>query len=119
MLIRPTSVAAVICQALSPELSQLAYGENKSDLLGPCGNSPPWAGRIRPSGAVSMCPIGWFHGRFPFVTRLRRERARFRPCVSRTFSGLVAELCHISVTVSLRTLEWLPAEDLRSWHPAR
>src|SRR5215469_13921979 len=28
ILMRPTSVAAVICQALSPELSQLAYGVN-------------------------------------------------------------------------------------------
>ena len=33
-LIRPTSVAAVSCQALSPGLSQVGYGSNALSLLG-------------------------------------------------------------------------------------
>src|SRR5215472_7346044 len=40
MLIKPTSVAAVICQALSPELSQLAYGFNPASSAS-LGTAPP------------------------------------------------------------------------------
>src|SRR5258706_11898836 len=50
MLIRPTSVAAVICHALSPELSQLAYGFNPASGASLC-TAPP----RRPHPTIRCC----------------------------------------------------------------
>src|SRR5260370_28338675 len=72
MLMRPTRVAAVICHALSPELSHDAYGFTASFLRRPLGNIScfPWPG----FGHVSRLlrredgPAAGAHGQFGDVS---------------------------------------------------
>src|ERR1700730_18336889 len=81
MDISPTSVAAVICQALSPELSQEAYGITVFAPPGGClirrasrvpGSPPGFASPApaapRASTQRFMFPMGGFRRHFPFVT---------------------------------------------------
>src|SRR5215467_4389884 len=80
MLIKPTSVAAVSCQALSPELSQCGYGFTLRPSIGherrvldsratlTSRVSPP----LRYQSIPSMSLIGEFRERFPSVTSVER-----------------------------------------------
>src|SRR5215469_2089505 len=71
----PTSVAAVICQALSPEPSQVGYGITVLLL-----RRPAFTQR-------SMFPMQGFRGHFPFVTPpvtcLVRIATMFPECVGK------------------------------------
>src|SRR5580700_5978009 len=81
MDISPTSVAAVICQALSPELSQVGYGITVfAPPGGACYEAPlgfqghppgflvPAPAAPRASTQRFMFPMGGFRRHFPFVT---------------------------------------------------
>ena len=71
MDISPTSVAAVICQELSPELSQLGYGFT----LPPWGNKAFWGSNLWAGSTPAalylqgMCPMRGFREYFSVVTR--------------------------------------------------
>src|ERR1700733_13707696 len=77
MDISPTSVAAVICQALSPELSHDAYGITVF--------APPAPATPRASTQRFMFPMDGFRRHFPFVTpavtRQVVKQGIFRECV--------------------------------------
>src|ERR1700722_1099663 len=111
MDISPTSVAAVICQALSPELSQVGYGITvfappggyleKEGLSGP--RVTPLAARPAPATPRAfmqrfMFPMRGFRRHFPFVTRAVTwqvvRHGMFRECVA--MSGLTEFTQHLS-----------------------
>src|ERR1700726_3602861 len=98
MDISPTSVAAVICQALSPDPSQVGYGitvftpPGLPDMKGPLGDLGPPSG-LRPAPAAPrastqrlMFPMRGFRRHFPFVTPAATWQVRhapmFRECVA-------------------------------------
>src|SRR5260370_6753270 len=72
MLMRPTRVAAVICHALSPELSHDAYGFTASFLRRPLGNIScfPWPGFGHVSRLLrrEVGPAAGAHGHFGGVS---------------------------------------------------
>src|SRR5215469_8923913 len=98
MLMRPTRVAAVICHALSPELSHDAYGFTASFpwLASPEGGPPttPWSGVSRfsrPATSVSVentsC-LPW--PGFGHVSRLLRHEGGPAACGHDDFADVSA-----------------------------
>src|ERR1700753_406597 len=116
MDISPTSVAAVICQALSPELSQVGYGitvfappGGYLGYEGPLGfqGHPPGCASPAPAAPRAFMqrlifPMRGFQEHFPFVTRavtwLVERLAMFRQCV--LMSGLTTFAARLSVATT-------------------
>src|SRR5712691_729369 len=96
MLIRPTSVAAVICHELSPALSQLAYGFTpppESEAKGLPGNQAAPTSTVQPDRFVirqerSISPTREFPARFLAVTRSATAAGHRRPVLTGCFGLL-------------------------------